>query len=128
MLLDGKLGIIFIVEREIEIKFGTIFSVKNYPGREDVVIDVGPQDRQFFHASRLFQTDDGNIVLRPGAAGTASPENIEKVTGCLTLEEILEANKRGFEDQGMPGHFFKRSEEILKNSSLLPAKIIYVDE
>jgi hypothetical protein len=116
------------MRKEIEIEFGTTFLVRNHPGREDVVINVGPQEKQFFHSARLFQADDGNIVLRPGAAGTAGPENIEKITGCLNLEEILEANKRGFEEQGMPGHFLKRSEEILKNSSLLPAKKIYVDE
>ncbi len=115
------------MKKEIEIEFGNTFSVKNYPGREDVVINVGPENKHFFHSARLFQAADGDIILRPGSAGTAGPENIERITGCLSLEEILEANRRGYEDQGMPVHFSERSEKILKRNSLLSPKRITID-
>ena len=115
------------MRKEIEIEFGTTFLVRNHPGREDVVINVGPQEKQFFHSARLFQADDGNIVLRPGAAGTAKPENIEKITGYLTLEEMLEANRRGFEEQNLPARFAQKSREILKRNILLPPKRMTIE-
>ncbi len=116
-----------MVERRIEIKFGTTFAVKNYPAREDVVIDPGPQDKDFFHSARIFEDDDGSIVLRPGAAGTAGPKNVEKITGLLSLNEILAANRRGFRNQDIPDRFAEVSEAILiKNSNRLP-KIIEIE-
>jgi len=105
---------------EIEISFGTLFKVKNYPDRTDVVINTGKDD--YFEAARLHKTEDGKDTFF--WSGTAGPENIEELAGKLTPEQVFEAYKNGAKRVGieLPEEFMQI---LIKYSQKGPRKINY---
>jgi len=77
--------------KEVEIGFGTLFSVKNFPERTDVVINIHPDGA--FDAAELCQDKNKNLYL--GTPGSSGSEYIEETTGRMTLADVVKAAKLG---------------------------------
>lgn len=83
----------------VEISFGTLFRVK-IAGKEidrtDMVFDIGQGD--WFFSAFLFKTPEGKTAWR--WAGTGGSENVSRVVGQMTPEEVIEAARAAKEAAG----------------------------
>lgn len=80
--------------KQVEISFGTLFKVKQFgkeTDRVDVVIDTG--EKNYFFAAEVLTNDEGERIWWP--SGTAGLDNLGKIIGQMTPEEVIEAKRRG---------------------------------
>jgi hypothetical protein len=86
-------------EKQVIIGFGTTFKYKKdpeFPDRTDVVIKVNPKTNNF-QSGMVSHTDEGPSF---SAVGGADSGVIEQVGEKMTLEEVIEAAKRGAKQSG----------------------------
>lgn len=83
-------------ESEVTIGFGTLFEIKRVPNRVDVVLDVGEED--WFSSAKIIETKEGKKAL--SMVGTAGPDNIERITGQLSFDEVIAAFGEGTKMRG----------------------------
>lgn len=98
----------------VKIEFGTLFSVRGYPGRIDVVTDPGERGKTF-GTNVVFLNKNQERELKMGCGGTAGTENIDKIVGKMTLEELEQAVRRGYE---MPEAVEGRIELLRRHSKM----------
>ncbi|KKU03325.1 MAG: hypothetical protein UX99_C0028G0016 [Candidatus Amesbacteria bacterium GW2011_GWB1_47_26] len=81
----------------MKISFGTLFKVDKKvtrgKNRTGVVVDVGEEDH--FQAAQIFKSEGKIAFSFPTGVGTARPEDIDLITGQLTLQEMLAAARLG---------------------------------
>ncbi len=81
----------------MNISFGTLFEAnkKSTLGKDrtDVVVDVGEAD--YFYIAGTFQKEGQIAFSLQTGVGTAGRENVERITGQLTLDEMIDAANRG---------------------------------
>lgn len=106
-------------ERGIEISFGTIFKAAGYEDRLDVITDVG--EGESFSSACLHVTENGERWFLQGGGG--SRNNIEKIVGQLTLQEVIEALRLGIKQIDLP-ELPEGAEESLEKSSRANPRIL----
>jgi len=84
-------------ERDIEIGFGTLFEVFGEENRTDVVINVGKKG--WFSTAELRTTEDGKKMFF--LAGTAGKENVSKIVGQMSPEDVIKAAEEGAKRMGI---------------------------
>lgn len=97
-----------MTERNIEIGFGTLFKVSGEENRIDVVINVGKKG--WFSTAELSNTEDGKKSFF--LAGTGGKENIDRIVGKMSVEEVIEAAEIGSKRMGI-GELPKVMRDIL---------------
>ncbi len=105
---------------QVEISFGTLFTVKKWgeeTDRVDFVIDIG--EKNYFFAASLQEDNEGRFWW---SCGTAGPENFGRVVGQLTIEEVIEGKKRGCQKFGY--EISDKELEILRESAKKGSRII----
>lgn len=82
-------------DRSFEIGFGDTYEVRGNPERTDVVVNVG--EGSWFDSARVRQDGDTRYLTIPGTSGA---EYIERITGQMSLQEVLTAAEEGARRQG----------------------------
>jgi hypothetical protein len=77
-----------------KVEFGTLYKVKNRPGRIDVVVNI--QNDREFTSQTVYRDSDGKAYLRMLAGGTMTLDLVDEVVGKMSIEEMISAVQLGF--------------------------------
>lgn len=83
-------------QRSVEIKFGTLFRVREFgkpTDRIDVITNVC--EGNYFFSNRVKYDETGELFLSPVGFGTEGPEDFVEVTGQMLPDEVVKAIERG---------------------------------